>query len=106
MRLFENIQRVVEVGSVTKVVVPASFSMVLDNKTDVPAIIYHSQNSKIGFPLLAGETLEIERIPEAADFWVKIEDTMIKDNQGLYILSRPFIENNNPEENNTVIFNN
>lgn len=103
MKLFENIQRVVEVGKLTKVVVPASFSLVLDNKTDVPVIIYDSQSSKIGFPILAGESMEIENIPEDSEFWIKMRETEIKENQGFFTISRPFIEAT--EENNTVIIN-
>lgn len=105
MKLFEDIQRVTEVETKRKVVVSASFSLVLDNKTDVTILILSSQQSFVGYPLLAGETIEVENIPQASEFYVFIPNTEIEKNQGLYIISRPFLDSKKPEENNTVIFN-
>jgi len=105
MRLFESIQRVVEVGKVVKITVPASFSLIIDNKTEGVATLYHAQNAKIGFPLLSQSSMEIEQIPEASEFWLKIEENEIKENEGLYIIARPFLEINSPEQNNTVVIN-
>ena len=105
MKLFESIQRVVEVGKVTKVVVPASFAVILDNKTDATVLFYESQYSKVGFPLASGATWELERIPEPSETWVEIEETEIKENQGLFVVVRPYLDVEKPEENNTVIMN-
>ena len=105
MRLFESIQRVVEVGKVVKITVPASFSLIIDIKTEAIATLFSSQGSKIGFPLSPQSSIEIERIPEASEFWLKIEETEIKENEGLYIIPRPFLEINTPEQNNTVVIN-
>lgn len=105
MKLFENIQRFVEVGKVTKVVVPASFSIILDNKTEASVLVRESQFSKISFPVLAGEEMELERIPEPAETWIEILDTEIKEHQGFYVVCRPYLDVERPEENNTVIMN-
>ena len=109
MKILENIQRFTEVGKATKVSVPASFSIILDNKTDTTVLFFESQFAKVPFPLSSGSVMELENIPESAETWIFIEEQEnleIGKNQGLYVVCRPLLNTEEKaEENNTVIIN-
>ncbi|GAB7086062.1 hypothetical protein [Marinifilum fragile] len=104
MRLFENIQSVVEAGRLIKVSVSASKALIITNKTKSTAILHPNASSKIGYPLETKESLEIEDIKEEADFWVFLEDSEIAEKEGLFLISqtetRDFTSQNT---NNTVV---
>jgi hypothetical protein len=106
MNLFESIQKVVEVGKKIKVSVPASHSIVLTNKTDGTAILYSKFSTKVGYPLLSGESLEIEKVPETSTFYLQLKDAEITEDQGFYIVAQPYFKTEQPERNNTVVINN
>ncbi len=103
MQLFEDIQKVVSGGGKIKVSIPPCFSTVLTNKTDDTIYLYPNQSSRIGYPLLRGETLEVENVTETSSFYTTIVDTDTTEEKGLYILCRPYIEPVTPEFNNVII---
>ena len=104
MRLFENIQSVVEAGRLIKVSVPASKALVLTNKTKSTIFLHPNASSKIGYPLETKESLEIEDIREEADFWVFLEASEIAENEGLFLISQTETRNVTvPNTNNTVV---
>jgi len=107
MNLFESIQKVVfGQGGKIKVSIPPCFSLLMTNKTDKTVYLFDRFSNKIGYPLLKGETLELEKIPEIATFYAVVEDQDTTDEKGLYIFCRPWLEPVKPiEENNTVIIN-
>lgn len=105
-QLFESIQKVVySKGEKTRVSIPPCFSLVMTNKTDKTVNLFDRFSSKIGYPLLKGETLEIENVPEIATFYTVVEDVDTTDDKGLYIFCRPWLKSDEPEQNNTVIIN-
>lgn len=103
MQLFEDIQKVVSGGERIKISIPPCYSTVLTNKTDDVIYLYSKQSSRIGYPLLTGETLEVENVPETSSFYTTLLDTDTTEEKGLYILCRPFIETTNHGEINNVV---
>lgn len=106
MRLFADIQKVVEAGTKRKVSVPASKALIVTNKTKATVILYTDSFSKIGYPLEAKESLEIEDITEETDFFVLIQDTEIVENEGLFLISQTPVPESQIASNNTVIVQN
>jgi len=106
IRLFEDIQKIVEVGVNKEVSVPASKSLIITNSTNGIAYIYRKDSDKIGYPLKVDETLEVQGVLEEAIFDVKLLATEIGENQGLFLISqhedRDF---QTLKEMNTVIIN-
>lgn len=103
MQLFEDIQKVVSGGGKIKISVPPCYSTVLTNKTDDTIYLYPNQSSRIGYPLLKGETLEVENVTETSNFYTTVLDPDTAEEKGLYILCRPYIEPVTPEFNNVII---
>lgn len=104
MRLFENIQSVVEAGQLIKVSVPASKALILTNKTKSTVILHPNASSKIGYPLETKESLEIQDIVEEADFWVFLQTSELEENEGLFLISQTETRNLITQStNNTVV---
>jgi hypothetical protein len=103
MQLFEDIQKVVSGGGRVKVSVPPCYSTVLTNKTDDTIYLYPNQSSRIGYPLLKGESLEVENVTETSNFYTTVLDADTSEEKGLYILCRPYIEPIRPQEINNVV---
>lgn len=103
MQLFEDIQKVVSGGGKVKISIPPCYSTVLTNKTDDTIYLYPKQSSRIGYPLLKGETLEVENVTETSNFYTTVLDTDTTNEKGLYILCRPYIEPIRPKEINNVV---
>lgn len=106
MRLFTDIQKVVEAGAKQKVSVPASKALIVTNKTKAPVILYTNASSKIGYPLETKESLEIQDITEETDFFVLIQDTEIVENEGLFLISQTPLPEAERVSRNTVIVQN
>lgn len=107
MRLFADIQQIVETGTKQKVSVPASKSLIVTNKTKATVILYTDSFSKIGYPLQKKESLEIQDITEEADFFVLIQDDKLAKNEALFLISQtPLSEQERISRNTVVIQNN
>lgn len=106
MRLFADIQKVVEAGTKQKVSVPASKSLIVTNKTKATVILYTNSASKIGYPLEVKESLEVQDIMEEADFFVLIQDTEIIEEEGLFLISQTPLSEAERVSRNTVIVQN
>jgi len=107
MKLFDNVQKVVfSGGGKVKITVPPSYSTILTNKTDDTIFVYPDFATKVGYPLLSGEVLEVENITVTSTFYGTIVDEETTGNKGLFILARPWISRQQIEENNVTIFNN
>ncbi|MDE5421760.1 hypothetical protein L3073_06035 [Ancylomarina sp. DW003] len=106
MKLFDSVQKVVySGGGKVKITVPPSYSIILTNKTDDTIFIFPDYGTKVGYPLLRGEVLELENITVTSTFYGTIADSETTDNKGLFILARPWISRQQIEENNVTIFN-
>ena len=88
IRLFDDIQKIVDTGRRKEVSVPASKSLIITNSTNDIAYIYHRDSSKIGYPLKVDESLEINGILEEAIFDVELLATQIEKHQGLFLISQ------------------
>jgi len=88
MRLFEGIQKIIEIGTRLMVSVPISKSIVLRNKTKGNILIYPDMSSKTGFPLEPNEDLIIDYIDKEATFHVELKAESIKEEEGFYIISQ------------------
>ena len=104
MQLFEDVQKVVSgKGGKIKISVPPCYSTILTNKTNDTIFLYPKQSSRVGYPLLKGESLEVENVTETSNFYTTVLDADTTEEKGLYILCRPYIAPVIPENNNVII---
>ena len=103
VRLFENIQKVIEAGRRIQVSVPASKALIITNKTKEVVNIYQNSSNKIGYPLEPKESLEVEYIDEEAIFHVEILDNALSKNEGLFLISQTGIFQQPQNTSNTVV---